>query len=89
MSEQLTKLPDRDIYEQLATEEAKTPDDIVTLREMAQADLGKVSIKPEGGKPIDVREIGSEKFAELSRVDQVALRDAMAVDSETWTTEDK
>jgi len=86
--------PNIDEYDQLANELATDTNDIVTVREMWQADkaqsaLGSVSIKAEGGQPLEVTSIGSQKFSELAQTDPTNLSNAMATTSEGWRTEEK
>lgn len=97
MSELPTTLPDKEAYQELAAE-APTTEEIVTLREMAQADLAQaslqseqVTITAESGEKVDVTAIGQERFAELQQkqLDPEAVQAAMAVNSDGWQSEEK
>lgn len=70
--------------------EAGSTDDVTTLREMlVDQNAGTTTITAEDGSEIEVTSIGREKFAELGQKASQSVVDNLAVDSETWHTEEK
>lgn len=91
MSEVVVSQEDKKILDELA-EVATDTNDIVTLREIA-ADLGSqatsITVTAEGGEKVEVTNIGSTKFSELTAVDPDVLKAATAVNSQNWQNEQK
>ena len=70
-------------------DEASSTSDVATLREMlADQNGGDVTITTETGETLDVKNIGTDKFAELGeKATETALRD-MSQPAASWRNED-